>query len=335
MEIDARRRLFVAVLGSAAAAWTIVPWRVQPASRMRVVGFLMGLANDAEAQGRVKAFEDGLGKQGWVLGKDVHIEYRFGAGDADRMRTFAKDLVDLRPDVIIGHSTPVVTELVHATRTIPIVFVVVADPIGSGFTASIAHPGGNVTGFTNLGAEITGKLLTILKQISPSLARAQLMFNPDTVASSALYYTRAFELAAPVFAVEPVIAQVHTTADIKNSMVELAKSPNSGLVVVPDNFTAVNRQVIISLAAQLRIPTIYAYRFFVEEGGLISYGVDVTDLFRRASEYVCRILRGANPGSLPVQAPTKFELVINLKTANALGLLVPRILLAGADAMIE
>lgn len=328
------RRSLIAMFGVTVLSRSV--WAgAGPRAGVATIGFLMGLANDAVAQARVAAFEKGLEKEGWVLGKDVHIEYRFAEGDLDRTRKLAQDLLALQPDIIVGHSTPVVAALARATRTIPIVFVVVADPVGSGFAASVARPGGNITGFTNLDAEITGKLLTILKQIDPSLSRAQLIFNPDTVASSALYYTRAFELAAPAFAVEPLIAQVHSTAEIERSMGELAKKSGSGLIVVPDNFTAVNRQVIISLAAQWRIPTIYAYRFFVEEGGLISYGVDLIDLFRRAPEYVSRILRGESPANLPIQAPTKFELVINLRTAKALDLLVPRILLAGADALIE
>jgi putative tryptophan/tyrosine transport system substrate-binding protein len=251
------------------------------------------------------------------------------------MRRYARELVSLGPDVLVGHSTPAVAALVQVSRSIPIVFVVVADPVGSGFAESIAHPGGNVTGFTNLDAGVTGKLLTILKQISPSLTRVGLLFNPDTVASSSLYYSRSFELAAPAFAVEPVTLEVHSAADIERSVTKLAGGLSNGLIVTPDNFTAVNRDLIISLAARLRIPTIYPYRYYVDEGGLISYGVDVVDLFRRAPEYVSRILRGAKPADLPIQAPTKFELTINLKTAKTLGLLVPKILLAGADALIE
>ncbi len=333
MTIDIGRRWFVVLLGSATAMGS-VPLHAQ-SGRIRTIGFLMGLANDAESQARIKAFEQALEKEGWTLGQDVQIEYRFAAGDANRMRDFAQELVELQPDVIVGHSTPVVTELVQATRTIPIVFVVVGDPVGSGFVASIPRPGGNATGFTNLGATITGKLLTVLKQITPNLTRVALMYNPDTVARGGLFYSRPFETAAPHFAVEAIPAQVRAPAEIERSMAELGREPGVGLIVMPDNFTTVHRHLIISLAARWRIPTVYPYRYFVEAGGLMSYGVDVIDLFRRAPEYVSRILRGANPADLPVQAPTKFELVINLKTAKALGLAVPRILLAGADALIE
>lgn len=328
------RRRFLAILCGATAAWP-TPSRAQQSPGFRTVGCLMGLTNDVEAQARIKVFEQGLKKEGWTLGQNIHIEYRFAEGDATRMHSLAKELVALKPDVIVGHSTPVVRELVQATQTIPIVFVVVADPVGSGFAASIARPGRNATGFTNLDATITGKLLTILKQITPNVTRVALMFNPDSVASGGLFYLRPFEAAAPSFAVVPIAAHVHTPNEIERRMTELGREPDAGLIVMPDNFTTVHRQLIISLAAQLRIPTIYPYRYFAEAGGLMSYGVDVIDLFRRAPEYVSRILRGANPGDLPVQAPTKFELVINLRTARTLGITVPRLLLASADAVLE
>ena len=334
MAIEIERRRFIALLGAAASLGPSASL-AQPSDRIRTIGFLMGLANDAESQVRIKAFEDGLEKEGWTPGQDLRIEYRFAAGDASRMRSFAKELVALQPDVIVGHSTPVVRELVQASRKIPIVFIVVADPVGSGFAASIPRPGGNVTGFTNLDATITGKLLTILKQITPNLTRVALMYNPNTVASGGLFYLRPFESAAPFFSVEAIAAQVRAPAEIEGAMAKMGRESGVGLIVMPDNFTTVHRELIIQLAARWRIPTIYPYRYFAKAGGLMSYGVDVTDLFRRAPEYVSRILRGANPADLPVQAPTKFELVINLGTAKALGLSVPRILLAGADALIE
>jgi putative tryptophan/tyrosine transport system substrate-binding protein len=251
------------------------------------------------------------------------------------MQTFAKELVDMKPDVIVGHSTPVVRELGKATRTIPIVFVVVADPVGSGFAKSIPRPGSNMTGFTNLDSGITGKLLTILKQIAPNIRGAAIMYNPETGPMGGLFYSRAFEEAAPAFGVKPINADVRVPADIERVMADLGQQSHAGLIVVPDNFTTVNRDLIISLAAKWNIPVIYPYRYFAEAGGLMSYGVDINDLFRRAPEYVGRILRGAQPGELPIQAPTKFELVLNLKTAKALGLQVPKVLLAGADALIE
>jgi putative ABC transport system substrate-binding protein len=336
MTMGIGRRRFLAFLGGATVMAPIAS-RAQQSGRMRTIGFLMGLANDAESQARVRAFEQALEKEGWILGEDVQIQYRFAAGDADRMRTFAKELVELQCDLIVGHSTPVVAQLVQATRTIPIVFVVVGDPVGSRFVASIPRPGGNVTGFTNLSDTIIGKLLTLLKQITPNLTRVALMYNPETVVlGGPLHaYLRPFDVAASSFAVEAIPAQVRAPPDIELRMTELAREPNAGLIVMPDNFTTIHRHFIISLAARLRIPTVYPYRFFVEAGGLMSYGVDVVDLFRRAPEYVSRILRGENPAELPVQAPTKFELVINVRTAKALGLAVPRILFAGADALIE
>jgi putative tryptophan/tyrosine transport system substrate-binding protein len=329
------RRDFLALLGTAAMMGVTTSSFAQPSSRPAKIGFLMGLADDPEAQGRAKTFEAALQEEGWVVGRDVTIEYRFAAGDAQRIQTFAKELVDLKPDVIVGHSTPVVRELRKATQTIPIVFVSVADPVGSGFAKSIPRPGGNATGFTVLDSGITGKMLTILKQLVPNLSAAALMFNPETVAMGGLFYSNSFERAAPAFATRAITKEVRTPADIEEAMADLANQPNVGLIVMPDNFTTVNRDLIISLAAKRKIPAIYPYRYFAEAGGLMSYGVDVTDLFRRAPEYVGRILRGANPGELPIQAPTKFELVINLKSAKALGLQVPKILLAGAEALIE
>src|SRR5262249_51455893 len=264
-------------------------------------------------------------------------EYRFAAGYPDRMRAFAKELAGLKPDVIVGHSTPVVTELVQATRTIPIVFVVVADPVGSGFATSIPRPGGNATGFTVLAATILGKLLSILKQITPELSGIALMFNPNSLARGPVFdlYKSPFQAAASSFALKAIEVPVGTPAEIEHRMAELEHASNVGLIVMPDNFLTVHRQLVISLAARFRIPAVYPYRYFVEAGGLMSSGVDATDLFRRAPESVSRILRGANPAELPIQAPTKFELTINLKAAKALGLAVPKILLAGADALIE
>ena len=325
------RRPFVALLGMSALSSAYA----QQGVPIRSVGVLMGLDNDVEAKVRIKAFEKGMENEGWVANQNVHIDYRFAAGDAGRMRAMARELVGLNPDVILAHSTPVVREVLNVTKIIPIVSVVVADPVGSGFVASIAKPGGNVTGFTNLDATITGKLLTVLKQIKPGLTRVALMLNPDTGVSGGLFYLQPFMEAAPSFAVEAIPVRVHTANEIERHMTELGRSPGVGLVVMPDNFLTVHRNLIISLAARYHIPTVYPYRYFVEAGGLMSYGVDVTDLFRRASEYVCRILKGANPADLPIQAPTKFELVINLRAAKALGLTVPRILLAGADALVD
>ena len=295
----------------------------------------MGLANDDETQARAKVIEQGLAKKGWIVGQNLRIEYRFAAGDIEQMISLAKELVALHPDVIVAHSTPVVAALLKATQTIPIVFVVVADPVGSGFVASLAHPGGNVTGFTNLSITITGKYLSILRELNLQLTRVALMYNPESVPSGGVSFMPAFMESAKEFKVTPIPAIVHSASEIEKAMRGLGTAPDSALIVMPDNFTSVHRALIVGLATQLRIPTIYPYRYFVDEGGLLSYGIDVLDLFRRAPDYVDRILQGAKPAELPVQAPKKFELIINLKTAHALGVAVPRILLAGADALIE
>ena len=223
----------------------------------------------------------------------------------------------------------------QATRTIAIVFVSVSDPIGSGFVASMARPAGNMTGFTIFPATITGKYLSMLKEMMPQLARVAILYNPDSAPAAGTFFLTPFVGAAREFKVQPITAQVRNPAEIESAIAKLGSEPRSGLIVMPENFTSVHRQLIISLAAQFRIPTIYPYRYFADEGGLLSYGVDTLDLFRRAAEYVSRILRGAKPADLPVRAPTKFELVINLRTAKALGIVIPKTLLAGADQVIE
>jgi putative ABC transport system substrate-binding protein len=327
------RREFIALLGGVLTGRPL-PANAQQRARARTIGALMGLAHDAESQARIEAFERGLETNGWSVGQNLRIEYRFAEGDSRRMQAFAKELTtELKPDCILGHSTPVVTALMRATRTIPIVFVSVSDPVGSGFAASMARPGGNMTGFTILQATITGKYLSMLREMMPQLTRVAIMYNPK--AGGGTFFLRPFTDSTTEFNVRSTIAEVHDPAEIEGVIAKLGSEPGSGLIVMPDNFTTVHRKLIISLAAQFRIPAIYPYRYFAEEGGLLSYGVDAVDLFRRASEYVSRILRGAKPADLPVQAPTKFELVINLKTAKALGLEVPRILRVGADAVIE
>ena len=332
--MDTERRAFLAFL-SAALATRSIPANAQQATQIRTVAVLMGLANDQETQARAKVIEQGLAKKGWVVGQNLRIEYRFAAGDVERMLILSKELVALRPDVIIGHSTPVVVALHEVTQTIPIVFVVVSDPVGSGFVASIARPSGNITGFSVMQQTITGEYLSILRELRSQLTRVAIMYNPESVPGGGTFYMPAFMESAKEFNVTPIAAVVHSPAEIEAAMADLGAAPGSGLIVMAGNFTSAYRELIVSLAARLRIPTIYPYRYFVDEGGLLSYGVDVLDLFRRAPDYVDRILRGAKPADLPVQAPRKFELVINLKTARALGLVVPRILLAGADALIE
>jgi ABC-type uncharacterized transport system substrate-binding protein len=332
MAIGIGRREFIALVGGA-AAW---PPAACAQQRVRTIGVLLGLAsNDPEIQARIRAFERGLEALGWIIGRNLRIEYRFAESDVGRMRTLGKELVDLHPDVILAHSTAVTAALLQATRTVPIVFVVVSDPIGSGFIASMARPGGNATGFTNHVSTIAGKFLDLLKRTAPGVSRVALMFNPNSATFAESFYLRPFLAAASSIAVEPVAARVQDTAEIERALAGLGREPGGGLIVVPDNFTTVNRKLIIALAAQYRLPAIYPYRYFCNDGGLMAYGVDLIDLFRRAASYVDRILKGAKPADLPVQSPTKFEFVINIKTANALGLTVPQILRTAVDAVIE
>jgi ABC-type uncharacterized transport system substrate-binding protein len=328
-----RRREFIRLLGGTLAAQAI------PASaqelRVRTVGVLIGFANDAEAKARIDAFEQSLESEGWSVGQNLRIEYRYAEGDSARMQALAKELVELKPDCVLGQSTPVTAAVMRATRTIPIVFVAVSDPIGSGFVASMARPGGNITGFTVLQASIAGKYLEILKEMVPQLARAAIMYNPNSVPGGGTFFTRPFIESATKLKVQPITAEVHDRSEIENAVMKLGRESGSGLILVPDNFMSVHRDPVISLTAQFRIPAIYPYRYFAEAGGLVSYGVDAIDQFRRASEYVSRILRGAKPADLPVRAPTKVELVINLRTAKALGIVIPKMLLAGAHQVIE
>jgi putative ABC transport system substrate-binding protein len=328
------RRAFLGGL-SAALAMCPKPTRAQQVVRQRTIGVLLGLTNDREMHARTKVIEEGLIKKGWVVGQNIRVEYRFSGGDHERMISLSKELVALQPDAIIGHSTPVVAALHKVTQTIPIVFVVVGDPVGSGFVASVARPGGNITGFSVMWPTITGKYLSILRALKPELSRVALMYNLASIPSTWELATRTFTDSAKQFRVTSIMAQVDSPADIESVMANLAAVPGSALIVMPGNFTTHYRQLIISRATGLRIPAVYPYRYFVEEGGLLSYGVDVLDLFSRAPDYVDRILRGARVADLPVQAPRKFELVINLKAARAIGLTVPRILLAGADALID
>ena len=307
-----RRRDFINLLGGALAAQAI-PANAQEPVRVRTVGALMGFANDAEAKTRVEAFEKGLASERWFLTQNLRIEYRYAQGDSTHMQALAKELVELKVDCILAQSTPVTDALMRATRTIPIVFVAVSDPIGSGFVASMARPGGNITGFTVLHASIAGKYLEMLKEMVPQLARVALMYNPDSVPAGGTFFSRPFHEAATKLKVRPITAEVHDPSEIENALTTLGRESGSGLVLVPDNFMSVHRDLIISLTAQFRIPAIFPYRYFAEAGGLVSYGVDAIDQFRRASEYVSRILRGTKPADLPVQAPTKFELVINLR----------------------
>jgi putative tryptophan/tyrosine transport system substrate-binding protein len=295
----------------------------------------MGYAeSDPAVRSYLAAFRGALAKLGWTDGSNLRIEFRWGAADPDRIKTFAKELVDLRPDAILGVTTPVISALARETRTIPIVFAVVADPIGNGFVASLAHPGGNITGFTALDSALGGKWVGLLKEIAPHTVRAALLFNPTT-ASPLQIYMPSIQAAATSFAVEVSAAPVHAKDEIEGAIAAQARNPGGSLIVMPDIFNRRNRDLIIALAARYGVPAIYYNRSFAESGGLIAYSDDFAGEFRQAAGYINRILRGSKVGELPIQQPTKFELVINMKTAKALGLNLSSGLLSIADEVIE
>jgi putative ABC transport system substrate-binding protein len=331
-----RRRAFLSFLGGAISAWPLAA-HAQQGGKMRRIGVLMANAeSDPQVVAGVAAFKTALGQLGWIAGRNIRIDYRFAAADVDRMQSFAKELVNLQPDLLMGATTGVIAALQRETKTIPIVFVVVADPVGSGFVESLPRPGGNITGFINIEASLSGKWIEMLKEIVPRLTRAALMFNPATTPYMA-FYREPFEAAAHSSGIEPIIAPVHSAADIERAFGGFGNRPDTGMVLPPDVFTTAkdNLDLIISLAARYHVPTIYPFRFMVAAGGLISYGIDNADLYRRAPAYIDRILKGAKPADLPVQLPPKFELAVNLKTAKALGIDIPATLLARADEVIE
>ena len=328
-----QRREFIALIGGA-AAWPLAV-RAQQPERMRRVGVLMGLAeDDPETKARLTGFRQGLEKRGWSEGHNVRIDYRFAPAGA-QAQVLAKELVALQPDAIFANGTPIVAALQRESSTIPIVFAGVADPIGSGFIASLPRPGGNITGVMLYEASVTGKWLAMLKEIAPSLARAAFVVNPKT-APFYDYYLREGKALSPSLGIDVVLSPVkNDAADVERAIESFARAPNGGLVVPPDITTVVHRDLIVALATRHRMPAIYSFRPFVAAGGLMSYGVDFVDLFRQAASYVDRILRGDKPADLPVQAATKFETTVNLKTAKALGLTVPPGLLVAADEVIE
>jgi putative ABC transport system substrate-binding protein len=332
-----KRRDFITLLGGAASSllWPLAA-RAQRADRMRRIGVLMAFdENDPLAKGWLSDFTQRLAELGWTDGRTVRMDVRWAAGSVERMRTFAKELVELQPDLIFASTTPVTAALQRETRTIPIVFVLVSDPVGAGFAAGLPRPGGNITGFTNTEAALGGKWLEMLKEIAPRVTRVAVMFNPDTAPGGGAYFLGPFEAAARSLAVEPIMARVRSDAEIEAVIASLG-SEQAGLVIIADSFMLVHRGTVISLTARNNVPAIGAdLPGFAREGGLLSYGANFPDIFRRAAPYVDRILRGANPADLPVQAPTKYQLVINLKTARALGLEVPPTLLARADEVIE
>jgi putative ABC transport system substrate-binding protein len=330
-----KRREFISLLGGA-AAWPVAA-RAQQPDRMRLIGVLMAYAeSDSTAQSWLAAFRAALAKLGWTEGSNLRIELRWSAADADRMRTLAKELVDLRPNAIFGVTTPAIGALARETRTIPIVFAGVSDPIGAGYVDNLARPGGNITGFMSGNGDpaLGGKWVELLKQIAPRAVRVALLFNPAT-AVPLQSFMPSIQAAASSFAVQVSAAPVHGKDEIEGVIAAQARDPGGGLIVMPDVFNDVNRELIIALAARYSVPTIYFNRFFSEPGGLISYGDVRSEQFRLAAGYIDRVLKGEKPADLPVQVPTKFELIINLKTAKALGLDIPANLLALADEVIE
>jgi ABC-type uncharacterized transport system substrate-binding protein len=320
-------------------AGALAPWPLsaiaQQAERMRVIGVLIGLAeSDPDIPLRTARFEQGLRELGWIEGRNVRLHYRF-AEDSSRLQALARELVALQPDLIVASSRLVVFALLRETQTVPIVFVTSADPVGDRFVASLVRPGGNATGFTNNLPSMGGKWLELLKEIAPGIKRVGVMFNPDTAPGSGSYFLQPIEAAAALIDVRPFAMPVRSPADIESAFAGFEGKVAHGLVVTPDNFTAVHRGLIIAQAAQHRVPAIYPFHYFATEGGLMSYGADLLDLYARTPSYVDRILRGAKPADLAVQAPAKVDLVINLKVAKALGLSVPRIMIARADEVIE
>ena len=328
------RREFLGVLGCAVVAWPFAA-RAQQTGLMKRIGVLMFYADsDHEGQKRVATFREELQKLGWEEGRNIQIEYHWYMGDVEKARASAAELVRLAPDVIVANGAAGLEKLQQATRTIPIVFTLIGEPVARGFVQSLAHPGGNITGFTNLEATTAAKWIELIKEIAPSVKRVAIIYNPAT-SPFAVLFARSAEVAAKTLALEPVSAVVHSPAEIEASIKTLARDPDAGLIVIPDGFAQTHRKLIIELTARYSLPAVYPFRFFPTDGGLVSYGVEPHGVFRQTAEYVDRILRGAKPADLPVQQPTKFELVINLKTAKALGLNVPPALLARSDQVID
>jgi putative tryptophan/tyrosine transport system substrate-binding protein len=333
-----KRRDFITFVGGAAVAPVLWPRsaRAQQRDGMRRIGALMDTAeSNPEGRARVAAFKQGLRQLGWIEGGNISIDLRWGGGDVARTHAYAAELVRLKPDVIFAYAVAQLAPLARETRNIPIVFCGASAPVADGFVASFARPGGNITGFTQYEPSMVGKWLGALKEIAPALARVAITVNPETAPQRGTFYLREFETAAATFRVEPITSFVRGTADIEAAVATLAQKPNSGLIVAPETFTTANRELFIALAERHKLPAIYGIRQFPASGGLMSYGPDTVDTVHRAASYVDRILRGEKPADLPVQAPTKFEFVINARTAKALGLELPLTLLARADEVIE
>src|SRR6516164_2823838 len=326
------RRKFIALIGGA-AAWPLAA-RAQQGEPMRRIGALMSTAaDDPEGQARIAAFQQGLQQFGWTIGRNVRIDSRWPAGDAERIRRYAAELVALAPDVILATGSAAAGPLLQATRTVPIVFVIVPDPVGAGLVNSLARPGGNATGFIQFEYGISGKWLELLKQIAPGVTRAAILRDPAITGGIGQF--GAIQAVAPSLGIEVSPVNVRAADEIERAVADFARSPNGGLIITGSALAIFHRHLIIALAAKHRLPAVYFQRTLVADGGLISYGADVLDQYRRAASYVARILKGEKPADLPVQTPTKYELVINLKTAKALSLEIPSSVLARADEVIE
>jgi putative ABC transport system substrate-binding protein len=329
-----RRRDFISIFGSTAVLLPITAHAQQRGKRR--VGVLLAFdESDSRPQQWLATFTKGLAEVGWTAGLNLQIDIRWASNDINLMQKFAKELVALKPDVILSFGTPVTATLQRETRTIPIVFAIVSDPVGEGFVASLAHPGGNITGFHNSEASIGGKWFELLAQIAPGLKRVAMIFNPDTAPGHGKYYMPDFEAAARSSQVTPIAAAVHSVSDLEAVIANLGKESGGGFIAMADFFLLNNRQQMIAAAARNRVPGIYPWREVTAAGGLLSYGPDLEDIVRRSAPYVNRILHGANPADLPVQVPTKFEIAVNVKTAKSLGLEVPTSILLRADELIE
>jgi putative ABC transport system substrate-binding protein len=327
-----KRREFIKVLAGSVAAWPLAA-RAQQPERVGRIGILITFTEDHEGPSWINALVQRLQELGWTDGRNLRIDYRWAANESSRALALAQELLKLQPDVIVACGGPATIAIAQATHSVPIVFVQVADPVSLGIVPNLAHPGGNITGFTHFELTIVGKWLQTLKDIAPNVIRGAVIFDPNNPAS--VVWLRAVETVAPTFGAQLTRTGVRDASEIERAIEAFAREPNGALIVLPNPVTQLHRELTIALAARYRLPAIYPYRFYPENGGLMSYGFDVPDMYRRSATYVDRILKGANPGELPVQAPVKFELVINLKTAKALGLSVPLVMQMTADEVIE
>ena len=330
-----RRREFLGVMGGAATLWPLTTRAQQPERMRRVAVLTPFTGDDAEGKAMASALQQGLDALGWAEGRNIRVEYRWGGGNVERTRTYAAELVGLAPDLIFAFFNTQLASLSRETRTIPIVFVGASDPIGAGYVASFAKPGGNITGFTLYEPSLAGKWLGILKEIAPAVARVAIMVNPETAILRGTFYLDALKTAAATFNVESITANVHSVSEIEATISALGQRPNCGLILGPDTFTVTHAELIVALAARHHVPAIYAFRQNAKSGGLVSYGPDSLDTVRNATSYIDRILKGEKPAELPVQAPTKFELVINATTAKTLGLTIPQSFFLRADEVTE